>query len=75
MKLSKLREGNSGYNPERAKDHGAKPVQWPDGRSYLVDRDNIYYIWTFCKTEEQYIQNFPKRFGLVHKGQFYAQEA
>lgn len=73
-KLAQLREKNSGYNPESAKDHGAEYVQWPDGRRYLVDQDGIYYIWTFCETEEQYIQNYPRCFGLVHKGQFYAQE-
>jgi len=74
MKLKTLREKNSGYNPEKAIDHGANPVTWPDGRSYLVDSEGHYYRWTFCKTEAQYITNFPNQFGLVMNGEFFALE-
>jgi hypothetical protein len=71
LTTEQMLEQNAGYNPEKATDHGDY-VLIEQGKVLLVN--DRRYLRTDADTIADYIQTFPKRFGLILAGRFFAEE-
>lgn len=70
--LEELREFNSGYNPEKAEDHGT--VEIIDSENITVEAFDgrvSHYTKTDAKNEWEYIDQNPRQFGVVFRNKFY----
>lgn len=73
--LADLREENNGWNPERIEDHpNLNLVIRRNGGAVVNNRDNCEFEeWTLSRaeTEVEFIESWPRVFGLIIDGQFY----
>jgi len=72
--LRELRQTNSGYNPERAEDHGDIVQEFDE--AFVLDSEGYTTSWLMTDSEDEidFIEQFPRTFGLVYKKKFYVQE-
>lgn len=70
------KEKNRGYNPERLEEHG---TVIREGAGIVIvnsfDGEEREYGRTDCSIEAEYIQAYPRVFGLLIKGAFYKEAA
>lgn len=73
--LDHLREANKGYNPEDLESHDYYKIQ--ENHSRFLDLENTetgereIWIKSECRTEEEYIEKWPRRFALIYKNRIY----
>ena len=76
LKLYELRQLNCGYNPEKAEDIG-KVDEVDNFTLYITDEETnhtmVFYKETTINNQIEFIENYPKTFGVVYKGSFYLQ--
>lgn len=75
--LIELRQENCGYNPEPAENFGE--VDEVDNFTlYITDLESnhvtVFYKEETIKNELEFIKEYPKRVGVIFKGNFYLQE-
>ena len=66
--LSELLEDNTGYNPENVADHGDYELIGA-GKVLLVN--DRTYLRTDAMSVQDYIQHYPRQFGLILAGRFF----
>lgn len=71
MTLQDMREENSGYNPEEKSMYDFNYEHDQYGVTTAVDEEGCRYEEVTCKTEEEYINEFPRTYGIIINNVFY----
>lgn len=71
LKLIQLRQENCGYNLENADDIG-KVDQVDNFTLYITDFSGDHTT-VFYKDEIDFIETYPKTYGIIYKGEIYLQ--
>lgn len=77
LKLIQLRQENCGYNPEKAEDIG-KVDEVDNFTLFITDPESehtmVFYKEETIKNEIEFIENYPKKYGVIYNGNYYLQE-